>query len=163
MPIKFLRSRKKYVMDINRDDFNDAKLNQLFADLNRNDLRLILNSKNTGAWMNIWVNTVTGTLLAATKLCGFYACAVSHPLMYIMHLAAAKKSFPLHVTKKPLYKPSLKPLYADNPSSTRAASYQRGGVSQLSDRLETRGDVLVWVLWDRHIDRCHNRRQNQRL
>ena len=38
----------------NRDDANDAKLKEIVAELNGIDCRLILCSKNIGAWLNVW-------------------------------------------------------------------------------------------------------------
>ena len=54
-----------------RDDANNAKLKRLVDDLKAPDHRLILRSKNTVFWMNVQGNTVTGTVLAATKIRGF--------------------------------------------------------------------------------------------
>ena len=49
-----------------RDDVNDAKLRNLVVDLNSSDRRLILQSNNTGACMNLRDTTLTSTALAAT-------------------------------------------------------------------------------------------------
>ena len=56
-----------------RDDANSAKLNELSKYLDGTDCRLILRVKNTGACLNAWVNTVTGSLLVATEFCYFNA------------------------------------------------------------------------------------------
>ena len=56
-----------------RDEVNDAKLKEIVADLDGNNRHIILRSKETGNWMNIWGTTVTGTLLAAKEFGNFYA------------------------------------------------------------------------------------------
>ena len=50
---------------------DDTKLKELVKDLEEYDRCLILHSKNTGSWLNLWVNMVTVTALAATELCDF--------------------------------------------------------------------------------------------
>ena len=60
-----LREERRDIQKI-LDDANGAKLKELAKDLYGNDRRLILRVKNTDAWLNAWVTTVTGTLLAAT-------------------------------------------------------------------------------------------------
>ena len=49
------------------DDNNDSKLKDLITDLDSSDWRIILCTKNTGAWLNVQGNTVTGTVLVATE------------------------------------------------------------------------------------------------
>ena len=55
----------------NWDDVNDTKIKELVADLLSADRRLILRTKNIGAWQNVKGNMVTGAVLAATEFCGF--------------------------------------------------------------------------------------------
>ena len=50
----------------NMDGVNDATLKGLFRDLKGTNRRLILRSKNTGAWLNVRGTTVTGTVFLAT-------------------------------------------------------------------------------------------------
>ena len=52
-----------------RDDTNISKLKGLFKDPNATDFRLILHAKNTGSWLTVRGNTVTGTVLSAMKFC----------------------------------------------------------------------------------------------
>ena len=76
----------------NRDDANDAKLTSFVGYLKGTDRRLILQSENKGAWMDVHVTTVTGTLLSATEsrdfLCTRYNITSpqpSDPLQRICH------------------------------------------------------------------------------
>ena len=54
-----------------RDDANKVKLKGLVKDLKSTDRRLILSAKNTGCWLTVLDNMVTGTLLAVTEFCDF--------------------------------------------------------------------------------------------
>ena len=63
----------------NQDDVNGAKLKKLVADLDYTDRRPILRSKNTVAWLNVHVTTVTGTVLDSTEFRDFYAHAMMLP------------------------------------------------------------------------------------
>ena len=56
------------------DDTNDAKLKYLVTDLDSADQLVILRAKNTGAWLNVQVTMLTGTILAAT-LFWWFLCA----------------------------------------------------------------------------------------
>ena len=49
----------------NWDGINDAKLKELFADLDSTNRLLILRAKNTGTWLKVWGTTVTNAVLAA--------------------------------------------------------------------------------------------------
>ena len=58
--------------------------------------------------------------------------------MYVTDLAAAKKALSLDVTEKcvtnsytSLAEPSIPPAYTSNPSSARAAAYQREGYARV--------------------------------
>ena len=53
------------------DDTKYSKLKGLVNDLKVSDLRLILSAKNTGCWLTVLDNMVTGTLLAVTEFCDF--------------------------------------------------------------------------------------------
>ena len=53
------------------DDTNEAKIKVLVKDLEETDHRLIIRTKNTGSWLTVQGNTVTGTLLAATGFSDF--------------------------------------------------------------------------------------------
>ena len=72
-----------------------------------------------------------------------------------MYLAPAKEASSLHVTKKcmtnsfaSLGKTSLLTSHLANPTSTRAASYQRRSYVREFERLETRGPILIQGLWE---------------
>ena len=54
-----------------QDDVNDAKFKGLVEYIDGTDSYLILPAKNTGAWLNVRVTTVTGTVLAATEFFDF--------------------------------------------------------------------------------------------
>ena len=53
-------------------DVNDTTLKGLIRDLDHTNCRLILRAKITGAWLNVRGTTVTGTVLEAMELRGFY-------------------------------------------------------------------------------------------
>ena len=55
----------------NWDDTNDARLKGLVGDLLGFYWHLILRAKNTGAWLNIRCNAVTGTVMLATEIRDF--------------------------------------------------------------------------------------------
>ena len=65
-----LRQERRDIQQI-WDVANNAKLKGLVDDLEANDRRLILLTKNTGSWLIVRGTTVTGTLLAATDFCDF--------------------------------------------------------------------------------------------
>ena len=52
-----------------RDDVNDDTLKGLVGSIKCTDRRLMLQIKNTGAWLKVHGNTVTGTVLLATEYC----------------------------------------------------------------------------------------------
>ena len=54
-----------------QDGVNDSKQKGLDRYLYWTDRRIILCTKITGAWMNVWGITVTGIVLADTEFCGF--------------------------------------------------------------------------------------------
>ena len=49
-----------------RDDVKNSKLKELVKYIDVNNRRLILHAKIRGAWKNVQVNTINGTVLAAT-------------------------------------------------------------------------------------------------
>ena len=53
----------------NRGDANDAKLNGLVGDIIGTNRRLILHTKNTGAWMKVQVTMLTGTVFSDMEFC----------------------------------------------------------------------------------------------
>ena len=55
----------------NQDDTNDTKLKGLVRYLDITNHRLILYTKNTGAWMNVRGTTVTGTVFPVMEFCDF--------------------------------------------------------------------------------------------
>ena len=97
-----LREERRDIQQI----WDDAKLKGLVDDLEANDRRLILLTKNTGSWLIVRGTTVTGTLLAATDFCDFFvhvmmltplnfrknATAMLHPSTYVTDLAAATEA-----------------------------------------------------------------------
>ena len=67
-----------------QDDANGVKLKGLVDDLETTDRRLILQAKNTGHWLRVWVNTVTSTVLSAMKISDFCVHVMMlHPLTFI--------------------------------------------------------------------------------
>ena len=66
LTITFWCSEKKGVMKKKRDNANDEKLKELVNGLKPPELHIILRAKNTGSWITMWGNTVTGAVLAAT-------------------------------------------------------------------------------------------------
>ena len=66
------------------DDSNDSKLNYLVGGLIVSYYRLILCTKNTGAWLNVKGNTVIVIVLLDTEFFGFlcanyYVTFPQHP------------------------------------------------------------------------------------
>ena len=52
-------------------DANEEKLKGLFTYLKSHDRRLIIRAKKKDSCLTVLGNTVTGTVLAATEICGF--------------------------------------------------------------------------------------------
>ena len=77
-----------------RDDANDAKLKEIFKDLEAPVCCLILRSKNTFYWMDLRGNMVTGTVLAATDFCGFVHTLWCYPPKIQKHLMADLSPYP---------------------------------------------------------------------
>ena len=150
------------------DGVNDAKLKDLVADLNTTDWRLILHTKNTDAWLNVWGTTLTGTLLAAIEFWYFYVhvmmlpplklientTAATHHLLYVTDLSAAKEASSSHDKTKcvpnsynSLNKPYPSHCVRDKPLICQGCSISERDVRQGSGRLDKRGDVLIRSLW----------------
>ena len=68
-----LELREERCDKIIRDDVSNAKLKELFANLDGTNHCLILHTKNTGAWLKVRVTIVTGTVFTETEFCRFYA------------------------------------------------------------------------------------------
>ena len=64
-----LQAVKEESSDVRKsqDDINDAKLELISKNLDVLDCRLFLCAKQTGFWMTVQSNTVTGTVLLAME------------------------------------------------------------------------------------------------
>ena len=53
------------------DGILNVCVKELVDDLKVTDRRLIVRTKNTGAWMNVWGTMVTGVILLVIEFCVF--------------------------------------------------------------------------------------------
>ena len=161
----------------NRDDINEVKIKGLLRDLDTTDRNLILCAKITGAWTNVWGTTVTGKVLLATEFCDFLCahynvppsnphrkrngCGTSFNIYHTLSWCKGGLVIARHnkMREKILYlawQSFTSEAVRAEPLIYKVRNRSEREIRQGSDKLETRGDVMIWGLCYQHTDAIIN-------